>query len=158
MGQELAFDFSDWIGKEKSMSTAPPRVHRMAKEEFTVPQQFQFDLLPSPMLSLAKILDFTVPLECIPNGATQPAQYFSRTAPVHVDSARDPDAPALLRHTARDAKFTFTSPVPASSLPPDAPTTKTSLKRAKGHPDAPTLNTSPEKHRIYRLGTPSSSS
>ncbi|KAJ7789737.1 hypothetical protein B0H14DRAFT_3502624 [Mycena olivaceomarginata] len=67
------------------MSTAPPRVHRMAKEEFTVPQQFQFDLFPSSMLPLAKILDFTVPLDGIPNSATQPAQYFSRIAPDHVD-------------------------------------------------------------------------
>ncbi|KAJ7326453.1 hypothetical protein DFH08DRAFT_816770 [Mycena albidolilacea] len=63
----------------------PPRVHRMVKEEFTVPQQLQFDLLPSSMLPLAKILDFTVPLDGIPNGTTQPAQYFSRTAPDHVD-------------------------------------------------------------------------
>ncbi|KAF7371544.1 hypothetical protein MVEN_00009400 [Mycena venus] len=85
MGQETAFKISDYIGKGMSISTAPRRLCEMAKEEFTVPQQFQFELFPSPMLPLAKMPDFTVPLECTTIGATQPAQYFSRTAPDHVD-------------------------------------------------------------------------
>jgi hypothetical protein len=42
MSQDTTFKISDWIGKEKSMSTAPPQVHKMVEEEFTVPQQFQF--------------------------------------------------------------------------------------------------------------------
>jgi hypothetical protein len=64
VSQETAFKISDWIGQ--SMSTTPPRVHRMVKEEFTVPQQLQFDLLPSSILPLAKILDFIVPLDGVP--------------------------------------------------------------------------------------------
>ncbi|KAJ7812159.1 hypothetical protein B0H14DRAFT_2377718 [Mycena olivaceomarginata] len=50
----------------------------MAKEEFTLPQQL--DLLPSDMLSLAKMVDFSVPLECPPSSAEQHAQYFSTAA------------------------------------------------------------------------------
>ncbi|KAJ7841437.1 hypothetical protein B0H13DRAFT_2365756 [Mycena leptocephala] len=145
------------------MSAALPQVHRMAKEEFSLPQQFQFDLLPSPMLSLAKMVDFTVPLVCIPTGATQPTQYFSKAAPDHgtwklrglwhdseSESERDSDAPLLLRRTARHAKFTFTIPVSPSQ--PIAPTTAAGVKRAKGHPDAPTPNPSPRKRRIYKRG------
>ncbi|KAJ7884132.1 hypothetical protein B0H14DRAFT_2564519 [Mycena olivaceomarginata] len=60
MSQETAFKISGWVGKERYLSTAPPRVPRMAKEEFIVSQQVQFNLLPSPMLPIAKMLNFTV--------------------------------------------------------------------------------------------------
>ncbi|KAJ7860954.1 hypothetical protein B0H14DRAFT_2576301 [Mycena olivaceomarginata] len=78
MSQETTFKISDWIGKDIAMYAAPPRVHRMAKEEFTLPQQF--DLLSSHILSLAKMVDFSVPLESPPSSAEQPAQYFSTAA------------------------------------------------------------------------------
>jgi hypothetical protein len=67
MSQETTFKISDWIGKDIAMSAAPPRVHRMAKEEFILPQQF--DLLPSDMLSLPEMVDFSVPLESPPSSA-----------------------------------------------------------------------------------------
>jgi hypothetical protein len=69
VSQETAFKISDWIGQ--SMSTTPPRVHRMVKEEFTVPQQLQFDLLPSSMLPLAKTLDFLDGIPTAPNFFSQ---------------------------------------------------------------------------------------
>ncbi|KAJ7150609.1 hypothetical protein C8R46DRAFT_1229543 [Mycena filopes] len=67
------------------MASAPPRVHRAAKEDFTIPQEFYFDLLPSPMLSIAKMVDFTVPFEAIPNDVAQPLQFFSQAAPDRAD-------------------------------------------------------------------------
>ncbi|KAJ7916450.1 hypothetical protein B0H13DRAFT_1871215 [Mycena leptocephala] len=74
------------------------------------------------------------------------------TATGQNDSDHDSNAPTLirqhtLRHTARGAKFTFT----CSPSPPDAPTTA-GVKRAKGHPDAPSPNPSPEERRIYKRG------
>ncbi|KAJ7769944.1 hypothetical protein B0H16DRAFT_1516884 [Mycena metata] len=85
MSPETPFKASDWIGQGNTMAAAPPRVHRAAKEHFAIPQEFYFDLLPSPMISIAKMVDFTVPLEAIPNGAIQPAQFFSQVAPDRVD-------------------------------------------------------------------------
>ncbi|KAJ7789162.1 hypothetical protein B0H14DRAFT_3574828 [Mycena olivaceomarginata] len=66
------------------------------------------------------------------------------------DSQCDSDAPFLLQHTARRAKFTFTASLSISPSQSDAPTTTAGVKRAKGHPDAPTPNPSPQKHRIYK--------
>ncbi|KAJ6632260.1 hypothetical protein B0H10DRAFT_1770791, partial [Mycena sp. CBHHK59/15] len=67
------------------MASAPPLVHRIAKEVFSISQEIHYDLLPSPMISIAKMLEFTVPLEFVPNGAPQPAQYFSKAAPDILD-------------------------------------------------------------------------
>ncbi|KAJ6576747.1 hypothetical protein B0H10DRAFT_2443786 [Mycena sp. CBHHK59/15] len=62
------------------------------------------------------------------------------------DSDSDSDAPIpLLRRTARNAKFTFASPIPIASPSslPALPARGPSVKRPKGHPDAPTSNSSP---------------
>ncbi|KAJ7869051.1 hypothetical protein B0H13DRAFT_2557989 [Mycena leptocephala] len=68
------------------------------------------------------------------------------------DSDSDSDSPILLRRTARNAKFTFTSPISDSSPSPVpiSPARVTGAKRPKGHPDAPTPNPSPQKHRIFK--------
>ncbi|KAF7328312.1 DDE superfamily endonuclease [Mycena sanguinolenta] len=63
-------------------------------------------------------------------------------------------SPVPFRRIARSAKFTFTPPTPSKSgapSPSSSPSTrKTSSKRPKGHPDAPTPNPSPEKRRIFK--------
>ncbi|KAJ6612105.1 hypothetical protein B0H10DRAFT_2223379 [Mycena sp. CBHHK59/15] len=55
------------------MAAAPPRVHRVAKDVFTIPQEFHFELLPSAMISVTKMLEFAVPLQSIANDVAQPA-------------------------------------------------------------------------------------
>ncbi|KAJ6476627.1 hypothetical protein DFH09DRAFT_952195, partial [Mycena vulgaris] len=40
-----------------------------------------FYFIPSKIISLAKMLEFTVPLQSPPNGTPQPVQYFSKSAP-----------------------------------------------------------------------------
>ncbi|KAF8172184.1 hypothetical protein K438DRAFT_1981629 [Mycena galopus ATCC 62051] len=78
---EAPFDKSEWIGKGKAMVDAPPIIHQLAKLEFTMPQSFELALMPSEFLPVAKMLEFTVPLESPAKGAWQPAQYFSTNAP-----------------------------------------------------------------------------
>ncbi|KAJ7348484.1 hypothetical protein DFH08DRAFT_808221 [Mycena albidolilacea] len=81
MSQETAFKISDWIAKDIAMFAAPLRGHRMAKEEFTLLQQF--DLLPSDILSLAKMADFSVPLESPPSSTEQPAHHLGEGVVTH---------------------------------------------------------------------------
>jgi hypothetical protein len=88
MSEETVFKMSDYIGQGHSMASVPPRVHRMAKEVFAIPQEFHFQILPSSMLPITKMQEFSVPLQNIPNGATQPSQYFSREAPDRIEAAR----------------------------------------------------------------------
>ncbi|KAJ6601865.1 hypothetical protein DFH09DRAFT_1480988 [Mycena vulgaris] len=68
------------------------------------------------------------------------------------DTDSDSDAPVVLRRTARRAKFTFTCPIlsPTSNSPHVPGPTTAGLKRAKGHPDAPSPAGSPEKCRIFK--------
>ncbi|KAJ7938753.1 hypothetical protein B0H13DRAFT_2301398 [Mycena leptocephala] len=82
MTQETPFKISDWIGKGKLMSAAPPSVHRIAKDIFEIPQAFIYEITPSPMFPVTEMLKFSVPLEAIPNGTSGPAQYFSKSAKV----------------------------------------------------------------------------
>jgi hypothetical protein len=67
----------DWVAQGKFWASVHPRVKRMAVEYFTIPQELEFELLPSPHLSIAKMLDFPLPLQNNIITATQPAQFFS---------------------------------------------------------------------------------
>ncbi|KAJ7843927.1 hypothetical protein B0H14DRAFT_2585508 [Mycena olivaceomarginata] len=71
----------DWVAQGKFWASVPPRVKRMAAESFTIPQELEFELLPSPHLSMAKMLDFPLPLQNNIITATQPAQFFSINRP-----------------------------------------------------------------------------
>ncbi|KAJ7833775.1 hypothetical protein B0H14DRAFT_3710259 [Mycena olivaceomarginata] len=77
MAEEPAFRLEDWIGQGKTMATAPPMIHKLGKEIFTIPQSIEFELFPSPFLTIEEMLKFDVPLQSLPNNAPQPAQYFS---------------------------------------------------------------------------------
>ncbi|KAJ7342480.1 hypothetical protein DFH08DRAFT_1012113 [Mycena albidolilacea] len=67
----------DWVAQGKFWESVPPRVKRMVAEYFTIPQELEFELLPSPHLSIAKMLDFPLPTQNNMIMATQPAQFFS---------------------------------------------------------------------------------
>ncbi|KAJ7473130.1 hypothetical protein B0H11DRAFT_2037380 [Mycena galericulata] len=82
---EQTFKTSEWIAQGKKMASAPPMVHRVAKDTFTIPQAFYYHLLPSPMISITSMLDFSLPLQFTPNDAPQPCQYFSMEAPDLLD-------------------------------------------------------------------------
>ncbi|KAJ7468437.1 hypothetical protein B0H11DRAFT_2045881, partial [Mycena galericulata] len=82
---EKSFKASEWIAQGKKMASAPPIVHRVAKNTFTIPQAFYYHLLPSPMISITNMLDFSLPLQFAPNDAPQPCQYFSTEAPDLLD-------------------------------------------------------------------------
>ncbi|KAJ7792802.1 hypothetical protein B0H14DRAFT_2623513 [Mycena olivaceomarginata] len=49
-------------------------------EFFSIPQVLEYELLPSPFLSIPKLLKFPLPLEGMVSGS-QPAQYFSTNTP-----------------------------------------------------------------------------
>ncbi|KAJ6621668.1 hypothetical protein B0H10DRAFT_2187938 [Mycena sp. CBHHK59/15] len=59
--------------------------HIGSKENFEIPQSIHYDIIPSPMMSIAKALEFPMPLKCIPNDSPQPCQYFSMAAPDIMD-------------------------------------------------------------------------
>jgi hypothetical protein len=85
MTQETPFQLSDWLGQGKSMASAPPRIHKMAKEIFEIPQSIHYNIIPSPMMSIAKALEFPIPLERTSSDSPQPFQYFSMAAPDIMD-------------------------------------------------------------------------
>ncbi|KAJ6622147.1 hypothetical protein B0H10DRAFT_2431921 [Mycena sp. CBHHK59/15] len=85
MTQETPFQLSNWIGQGKSMASALPRIHNIAKENFEIPQSIHYDIIPSPMMSIAKALEFPIPLECTSDDSPQPFQYFSMAAPDIMD-------------------------------------------------------------------------
>ncbi|KAJ7467331.1 hypothetical protein B0H11DRAFT_2046827, partial [Mycena galericulata] len=82
---EQTFKTSEWIVQGKKMASAPPMVHRVAKDTFTIPQAFYYHLLPLPMISITSMLDFSLPLQFTLNDAPQPCQYFSMEAPDLLD-------------------------------------------------------------------------
>lgn len=73
MSEQTSFKTSEWISQGKKMASAPPMVHRVAKDTFTIPQAFYYNLLPSPMISITNMLDFSLPLQFTPNDAPQPS-------------------------------------------------------------------------------------
>ncbi|KAJ7753269.1 hypothetical protein B0H16DRAFT_1723303 [Mycena metata] len=72
MSADNTFRISEWIGKGEKWASAPSMLRKIAAAVFAVPQELELVLLPSPSLSIAKMLDFTLPLE-------------------HPDSKADPD-------------------------------------------------------------------
>jgi hypothetical protein len=68
----------DWVAQGKFWASVPPRVKRMAAEYFTIPQEFEFELLPSPYLSIAKMLDFPLPLQNNIITATNPLSFSAQ--------------------------------------------------------------------------------
>ncbi|KAF8190226.1 hypothetical protein K438DRAFT_2141717 [Mycena galopus ATCC 62051] len=81
MDTENPFTISDWISKYQSWATAPPKLKKIVAEYFLIPQELEFDLLPSPHLSIARMLDFPLPLQSSAMTGSQPAQFFSKELP-----------------------------------------------------------------------------
>ncbi|KAJ7035799.1 hypothetical protein C8F04DRAFT_1182078 [Mycena alexandri] len=63
MSTDNTFRISEWIGKGEKWASAPSMLRKIAAAVFAVPQELELVLLPSPSLSIAKMLDFTLPLE-----------------------------------------------------------------------------------------------
>ncbi|KAF8162299.1 hypothetical protein K438DRAFT_1776002 [Mycena galopus ATCC 62051] len=81
MDTENTFTISDWISKYQSWATAPPELKKPVAKYFLIPQELEFNLLPSPHLSIAKMLDFPPPLQNSAMTGSQPAQFFSKELP-----------------------------------------------------------------------------
>ncbi|KAJ7739404.1 hypothetical protein B0H16DRAFT_1529681 [Mycena metata] len=75
---------SDWIGEGRAWASVPPAVRKIAAEYFLIPQELEQNLLPSPYLSIAKMCQFSLPLQDTSPPPTQPAQFFSTSAPDHI--------------------------------------------------------------------------
>ncbi|KAJ7885678.1 hypothetical protein B0H14DRAFT_3431630 [Mycena olivaceomarginata] len=58
MDNDSVFSKSEWIGQHKVWASAPRKLRKLATE-FLIPQQLEHDLLPSPYLSIAKMVEFT---------------------------------------------------------------------------------------------------
>jgi hypothetical protein len=80
------FKKSDWIDQGKKWADIPPPLKKIAAQWFLIPQELEHDILPSPFLSIAKLLEFPLPLESTAV-APQPAQYFSKSVPDITDDA-----------------------------------------------------------------------
>ncbi|KAJ6615316.1 hypothetical protein B0H10DRAFT_2041596 [Mycena sp. CBHHK59/15] len=77
----------DRIAQGKAGASTPPMVRKIAAEFFSIPQVLEHELLPSLYLPIAKMLEFTLPLQNATITAPQPAQYFSKAAPDITDEA-----------------------------------------------------------------------
>ncbi|KAJ7659435.1 hypothetical protein B0H14DRAFT_3702003 [Mycena olivaceomarginata] len=64
----------------------PPPLKKIAAQWFLIPQELEHDIFPSPLLSIAKLLEFPLPLESTAV-APQPAEYFSKSVPDITDDA-----------------------------------------------------------------------
>ncbi|KAJ7843624.1 hypothetical protein B0H14DRAFT_3456015 [Mycena olivaceomarginata] len=80
MNTKNIFEKTDWIGQGKLWASALPLVRKAATKAFSIPQHME-DLLPSPYLPIAQMLDFGLPLQNTSPSAQLPAQYFSTTPP-----------------------------------------------------------------------------
>ncbi|KAJ6549876.1 hypothetical protein B0H19DRAFT_1264768 [Mycena capillaripes] len=81
------FRRDEWITQGWSWATAPPGLKKIGAEFFMIPQVHEQELLPSPFLPIAKLLEFQLPLQNTTVTAPQPAQYFSTVAPDIDDTA-----------------------------------------------------------------------
>ncbi|KAJ7035846.1 hypothetical protein C8F04DRAFT_1181877 [Mycena alexandri] len=81
MSADNTFRISEWICKDEKWASAPSMLRKIAAAVFAVPQELELDLLPSSSLSIATMLDFTLPLEHPDSKAPKPTQYFSSVAP-----------------------------------------------------------------------------
>ncbi|KAJ6506599.1 hypothetical protein C8R45DRAFT_922781 [Mycena sanguinolenta] len=79
MGTENIFDNSD-------VAMVSLKLEKMVADYFLIPQELEFDLLPSPCLSIAKMLEFPIPLQSSVITGCQSAQFFSKELPDLTDS------------------------------------------------------------------------
>ncbi|KAJ7442073.1 hypothetical protein B0H11DRAFT_2251700 [Mycena galericulata] len=87
MDNDSVFNKSEWIGQHKVWASAPPKLRKLATEFFLIPQQLEHDLLPSPYLSITKMVEFTLPLQNATAAALPPAQFFTMDPPDITDQA-----------------------------------------------------------------------
>ncbi|KAJ6453117.1 hypothetical protein C8R45DRAFT_945307 [Mycena sanguinolenta] len=62
------------------------KLEKMVADYFLIPQELEFDLLPSPYLSIANMLEFPLPLQSSAITGCQSAQFFSKELPDLTDS------------------------------------------------------------------------
>ncbi|KAJ7886616.1 hypothetical protein B0H14DRAFT_3431182 [Mycena olivaceomarginata] len=87
MDVHQTFTRDEWIGQGRAWATAPHGLKKIAAGFFLIPQVHEHELLPSPFLPIAKLLEFRLPLQNATVTAPQPAQYFSTIAPDIDDAA-----------------------------------------------------------------------
>jgi hypothetical protein len=63
MDADNTFKKSDWIDKGRKWADTPPALKKIAAQWFLIPQELELDILPSLFLSIAKLLEFPLPLE-----------------------------------------------------------------------------------------------
>jgi hypothetical protein len=87
MNSDNSFKKSDWIGQQKAWASAPPALRKIAAQYFLIPQTLEHDLVPSPCLPIAKMLEFTLPLQNATATPLRPVHFFSSEAPGSDDQA-----------------------------------------------------------------------
>jgi hypothetical protein len=80
-------DILDCIAQGKMWASTSPRDRKIAADFFAIPQALEHELLPSPYLPIAQMLEFTLLIQNATTTASQPAQYFSMEAPDITDQA-----------------------------------------------------------------------
>ncbi|KAJ6525397.1 hypothetical protein B0H19DRAFT_1084945 [Mycena capillaripes] len=81
MNSDNSFKKSNWIGQQNAWASAPPPLRKLAAKYFRIPQTLEHNLISSPYLPIAKMLEFTLPLQNATVTTLCPTQFFSSEAP-----------------------------------------------------------------------------
>ncbi|KAK6992297.1 hypothetical protein R3P38DRAFT_3226124 [Favolaschia claudopus] len=81
MSSDNDFLKSDWILQNKKWATAPPRVKKGVSALYALPQIVEFELLPSPYLPIAQMLEFKLPFQNPARPNFSPLLFFSSNLP-----------------------------------------------------------------------------
>ncbi|KAJ7033238.1 hypothetical protein C8F04DRAFT_1261048 [Mycena alexandri] len=99
------------LPKKWTWATVPHNIRKLGAEFFTIPQELEHELLPSASLSIAKMLEFPLPLQTTTALATQRAQFFSSDAPNITDKNLLIRARRLAIPDRKTVQYTNSSPV-----------------------------------------------
>jgi hypothetical protein len=81
MDTDNTFEKSEWIGQQRSWDISPSVLKKIAAQWFLIPQELEHNLLPSPYLPIAQLLEFPLLENTVLVTTDQPAQFFSINVP-----------------------------------------------------------------------------
>lgn len=81
MSLRTPFIKAEWVSVGKKWNDIPPRVRRVAKQDFLIPNAIRARVLPPPGNSVKQMLEFTLPSYTVSIGTCSPERFFSRNSP-----------------------------------------------------------------------------
>jgi hypothetical protein len=81
------FNKTAWIGQRKVWAaTLPSSVRKAAKDELSIPQSIESQLLPAWSLSIAKLIESQLPVQIPTVSSCTVSEFFSKTSPGPIKS------------------------------------------------------------------------